>query len=393
MDIEMREKKTGHAVASPSQLYRIMACPGSLFEALKAPISPPSSYALDGTHKHEITSGLILSKPEAKVLFDKLEIEDKNAVEDCLDFAKDLFGKYENPHIEIEKRVTLESWDLASIWGTLDLSVATPKVVHIADWKFGSGVQVFVQDNEQLLAYAAGKVGYHSDTNFNCDIFMHIVQPHINHFDTTHITYADLQNWVFESLEPALNRAEQEDAPYFPGEKQCKFCPSAMTCRARLTAAQETARDVFRIHSKLAITTKDELATILQRIRAINKYASQIEAYAVAELAHGRGFPGFKMVSGRSTRKWANEDSAEAWLLGNSGIKEGDLFNKKFISPAQAEKLDRHLKKNDDFKKLVDKPPGKPKMVDEGDKRAAIDPSAEAAKAFEGWQDQEEEGA
>lgn len=144
------------------------------------------------------------------------------------------------------------------------------------------------------------------------------------------------------------------------------------------------------MHSNLAIVTKAELADVLQRARSMNKYASQIETYAATELSHGRGFPGYKLVAGRSIRKWVDENKAEAWLLGNSRIKEGDLFSKKFISPAQAEKLDRLLKKDNNFSDLIDRPPGKPQLVTDEDPRPAIEPNSEAAKVFGDWQESEE---
>lgn len=389
---KQREKMTGHAVCSPSQLYRILTCPGSVFESIKAPISEPSSYAQHGTKLHDIIANLLTKKPGAKVAFEQLELSDKNMIEDCLDYGKDVWeNTTQDCVIRVENSVSLESWGLDNIWGTLDFMIddSRDRVLHVLDWKFGAGVKIWAKDNEQMLAYAAGILGFPADAGYT--IFLHVGQPALNHFDVHELKYNQLTQWVFDVLTPGIEAAiVPEDKPYHPGEKQCRFCPAAMTCRARLEESRKTAADIFRIHSNLAIATKDELADVLKRIRSVNKYATQIEAYASAELTQGRVFPGYKMVAGRALRKWVDEKKVGAWLLGNSAVNEEDMFTKKFISPAQAEKLDRHLKKSSDFAKFVTKPAGKPKLVTEDDPRPAIEPDKEAAKAFEGWQDEGE---
>lgn len=388
---QKREAITGHAVCSPSQLYRIMACPGSVYESVKAPITPPSTYAQHGTMLHDIVRDTITQKPSAKFAFQQLELEDKNYVEDCLDYAYDLIKTCNVPEVAVETSVELKDWGITETWGTLDLRIWDKPTLHIIDWKFGSGVPVAVEKNEQMLAYAAGCV---NKSNYSPDskVVLHLVQPPLNYYGTWELTQHDLAQWVTGVLKPALDRAIREpDPPLIPGEKQCRFCPAAMTCKARLDAARETAKEVFRVYSNLAVATKEELSNVLKRIREVNVYASQIEKYAAAELAHGRSFPGFKLVAGRAIRKWSDEKRAEAWLLGNSSIKEEDLYTKKFLSPAQAEKLDRYLKKSDDFKELVIKPDGAPKFVPEEDKRPAIEPNAEAAKVFGEWQEGEDD--
>lgn len=384
--IKERESATGHSVCSPSQLYRILACPASYMEGVKAPLQSQSTYAARGTMLHDIVSRVLEGKATGKLRMEKLEVDDQNQVLDCLEYADRIIKKHPDGQVGIEIQVDLKPWGMPEIWGTSDLSVHLHSLVHVVDWKFGSGVQVYAENNEQLMAYAAGVVGYPSQVE---DVLIHIVQPAINHFDQWKISYKRLSEWVFDVLQPGIDLAMSDKAEYHPGEKQCRFCPAGMTCRARHKSALRAAEDVFRVYSAIPQVTKAELDKALTKIQEMMTYAQQIQKYVEMELLHGRPFPGYKLVAGRAMRKWVDEDRALNWLKGNSAIKPSDLFKKKFISPAQAEKLDRALKKDDTFKQLIHKPPGKHQVAKEDDPRPAIEPDLEAAKAFEGYQEED----
>lgn len=390
-DILAREKKTGHAVFSPSQLYRIIACPASATEATRAPLTQPSSYALRGTMLHGIVADILLAgfQTYGSKQFPKLEKEDQNQVLDCVDFAWSLREKGDPATMKIEQEINLGSWGLPEIWGTSDFSIVTliRDAIHVTDWKFGSGVQVYAQDNEQLLAYAAGVIGY--PNNYK-NVHIHVVQPPLNHYDEWVVEGDYMKTWMFDTLTPAIALAKGDDPEYNPGEKQCRFCPAGMTCRARYKATLKKAEEVFRVYSKMPNVTPEELSYALEKCSEVSTYAKQIAKFAEVELMHGRTFPGWKLVSGRSLRKWKDEDDALNWLLGNSQLEEEQLYKKTPISPAQAEKLDRLLKKDPTFVQLIDKPAGKPQLVQESDPRPALEPNLEAAKAFEGYETDED---
>lgn len=391
-DISAREKSTGHAVFSPSQLYRIMACPASAVEATRAPITPPSSYALHGTMLHGVVADILDAafSLEGSKQFHKLERGDQNYVLDCIDYAWTLRESGDPETMEIEEPIDLKTWGLPEIWGTSDFNIKslTRTTIDVVDWKFGSGVQVYAQDNEQLMAYAAGAVGY---PNYFHEIIIHVVQPPLNHYDKWVIEGSKLQEWVFDVLAPAIQTVHEMKEPiYHPGEKQCRFCPAGMTCRARYKQNLKNAQEVFRVYSAMPNVTPKELSDALEKAAEVNQYAKQIAKFAERELMLGRPFPGWKLVAGRAIRKWVNEEDATSWLLGNSMLSEDDLYKKTPISPAQAEKLDRSLKKNPQFSALIDKPDGKPQLVKEDDKRPALQPDLEAAKAFADFEGDED---
>ena len=396
MDFKQREQQTGHAVCSPSQLYRILACPASIQESLNAPISPPSSYAQHGTMLHDVMADYLTKNPAYKPKFAALPIEDQNAIEDALDYVRDIFksADVDSAKMAVEGKVDLKQWDIDYVYGTLDLSIYIPEeALHVIDWKFGSGVSVAAEWNEQLLTYAAGSMAKYGIvwSKTTIPVFIHVVQPFINNYDVWEITSLGVSGWVVDNLEPGLRHAMSPEGKkeFHPGEKQCRWCPAAMTCRARLAGAQKVAKDIFKIHSQVSTATKAELADILVRAKDVAKYASQIEKYAMAELSAGREFPGFKLIRGKANRTWIDPDRAWAWLNGNSSIPEDKLYSKKIISAAQAEKLDRLLKKDKQFQDLYHKPEGKIKMAPEDSKAEAITPSTEAAAKFAAWKETE----
>ncbi len=384
-----REKATGHAVMSPSQLYRILLCPGSVNESLKAPIQPSSTYAQDGTDQHAlVTAAWASGNPEHYI--HGLNIDDawKSNVLDCTDYLGVVLKSCSHGSggvtLRLERRVDLSDWELPEIWGTTDVEIidTVNHVAHIIDWKFGSGVQVFAQNNEQGMCYAAGSLGYPSLVD---EVHIHIIQPPLNHFDEWVIDYDDLINWVEGVLKPGIQAARNLDASYNPGKKQCRFCPAAMTCRARYDKQLVNAEEVFKVFAGLPNVTIRRAVAAYKKGLEVAQYTKELANFIQAEYLRGRKTPGMKCVSGRSTRKWANPDEVEWWLMNNSEVPEDKMFTKKLISPAQAEKIDRQLKKDGEFQRLIVKPPGKPQLVEESDPRQALDPSGEATKAFEGF--------
>ena len=398
--IALREQQTGHSVMGPSSLKRIIACPASAFESLKVDAGKESRYARRGSFLHQLTemywnkadSAIELLEDQPVATFcaeykdqDPLNHQEIGWLLDCREYAMDIISDLSGEVItKLEQKVSLVSWGIPEVWGTTDVDVTTDSVVHIIDWKFGSGVAVFPEGNPQTRAYAAGSIGYPSMVE---EIHIHIVQPPLNIFESEVLTYKQLSEWVFDELQPAINLARMDDAPYVPGEEQCRWCPAAMTCKARRDQANVDAEKIFSQFVNASIQTLDisELVEFYHMAGTIVTYRDQIAKHLIGRLQEGKPVPGMKLVSGRSTRKWKDEADAFHYLQNVYKVDEGDLFTKKPITPAAAEKLNRKLKKDDDFQALIDKPPGKPQMVQEDDPRPALDQNLEAVKAFEAF--------
>lgn len=366
-----------HSKISPSGFYRVLKCPGSVGETDLAPFQPPSIYAERGTLQHEGVVRRWQGRPVSRLGLDDAEM---NNVDDCIDYLKTFIGG-RNCDLNMEVRGDLSILGYPDIWGTRDVDLKLPGELHVIDWKFGSGVAVEVDDNPQLLGYLL--MALTVPIKFNEDkLFMHIIQPPKNYYGMVEVSNDELLSFVLE-LELAIETSKQPDAPLNPGEKQCKFCPAAMTCKARHNLQLSLAHDVFNFveEKKSAIVSSAENAEIYTKLTELIAYHAELGKHGYAELMDGRKFPGYKLVSGRSTRKWKDEKNTINWLKKYSSITKFHSPG-KMLSPAQMEKQARELKKDSDFKLLIDKPAGKAKMVPEDDKRDVYDPNSTAKEVF-----------
>lgn len=380
--IAIREKETGHSVFGPSSLYRVMACPASVQEALNTDPSEPSIYALKGTLLHEITQKYIEaamggSLNQANALRrnyeDEITDEDWDAVLECYSYFKiQLATMGRDVSWDLEISGGLEDWGLPEVFGTADVRMFSPSrnLIKVIDWKFGSGVQVFATNNEQGLAYAAIAVGYPSTSKV--DVEIHVAQPFLDHWDVWDLPYSDLCGWVFDVLDPAIEAAKKPRPEYGPGDKQCRFCPAAMTCRARHDYMHEAAGAIFKAASAIQDgnpVSLEELVEAHKMFQEYKTYGSQVSDYLHNQIHLGKRVPGMKLVNGRNSRVWEDSARAEASLKALFG---DDAYEKKLLTPAKAEKKDKSLKKDEVFQALIQVKPGNPQLVDENDPRDAI---------------------
>lgn len=380
--IAIREKETGHSVFGPSSLYRVLACPASVKESLSCGPGEPSIYALKGTLLHEITQKYIDAAMnqglnEANAIRHHYEGEitdaDWDAVLECYSYFKmqlALMGK--DAEWELEVSAGMEDWDLPEVFGTADVRIYSPSknVCKVIDWKFGSGVQVFATNNEQGMAYAAIAIGYPSVSKV--DVEIHIAQPFLDHWDQWDLPYSELCEWVFDVLQPGIKASLEEYPEFNPGPKQCRFCPAAMECRARHEYIHEAAGEVFAAAMALRDGNKvslEELVEAHKMFQEYKAYGSEVANYLHSLIQKGDEVPGMKLVHGRNTRTFEDSARAEAFLVALLGDK---AWERKLVTPAKAEKLDKSLKKDDEFQALVNVKPGSPQLVDQSDPREAI---------------------
>jgi len=369
-----------HSNFGPSRLERIILCPGSV--QMSSTVTEPivSSYAQEGILLHQATD-------EAQNIgineITYISEEQKSLVRECLDYKQSIItGLGHTDYTTAQEiQINLASWGIPEIWGTLDLAITDnlTRCVHIIDWKFGSGVMVSAWENPQLLAYAAGYVGWPTDIQ---EIVLHIYQPAIEHIDKFRLYIEDLRDWVHMVAAKAIALAQSKKPPLKPGIKQCRWCAVAATCRARYIQAQQDASRIFQLAQNLPKPiTPNEIAELIKIAPRYEKYIKSLMTYAHQELEHGRPIPGFKLVRGKANRAWSKSETETAlWLGKNTEIE--DIYSSKIISPAQAEKLDKSLKKNSIFATLWDKPLGKSTLVPDSDPRPAIQPSSVATSVF-----------
>ena len=379
-----------HSESSPSQLPRIRLCPGSV-QACRNVEEVQSQYAAEGEMLHLATErslDILPSSMETQVpkdILDQpiLDSEQRAAVQDSFEFvvrlreSMALLGDYTEC---LEGKVSLEHFGLPEVYGTCDYILWNDATIHIADWKYGRGVPVYVENNDQIYAYALGAIGTPERLEQFDQIWIYIRQPRISNSSKMRVTRKELLDWL-EEIKRALSKAEGKHAPLVAGTKQCQFCKARFTCKTRYNKAMEVAQEVFAVHAKLPDqVSAEEVANVLTKAPILEKYLKDLAVYALNECLLGRDIPGKKAVYGRAIRRWIEEAKAIEYLLGQD-VEVDDLYVSKMVGPAAAEKLLKPAqRKEEDFKALIVKPQGKPTLADTHDKREAItSQSAECA--------------
>ena len=364
-----------HAKYSPSQLHRIIECPGSVALTADEP-EETTNYAEEGTMLHRVMEQSIKNSPVSDVWFNKeLTKEQTRTCEEAHEYYLEVLkeAQLEGPcEVSLESKTSLAYINLPDCYGTADVVIRTPKTLHVLDWKFGQGVEVHVKDNPQFMAYAVGAAESVEELLSYERVVTHVVQPRINNMYAHEYMPQQLLLWVEETLRPALTSAEN-NGPCKAGLTQCQWCKAKHKCVARYDLAKKTAEQVFAMYAQPSIDD-DDLADLLAKAPFLEKYLSELKAHVYERCLSGQGFPGYKVVCGRSSRAWKDENAAREWLMAQADKPEvsftfEDLFESKFLSPPKAEKLAKGLKKDPDFLAMINVNPGKPTLVSSTDPR------------------------
>lgn len=361
-----------HASFPPSGITRIMSCPASWQASKRVPSPPSSSFAQHGTMLHEVFTTIWPAIQDDAVVQSsfstyKLEKEDQQYVLECADYLKTVLASCgPGATVVLEHKVTLASWGLPEIWGTADVIVADAENgrIIVIDWKFGKGVPVYAEKNYQGLCYLLGAVKYPPIPVYK-DFEIHIVQPPINNYSSYNIDQLGLED-VAKELRFTVAAANQPNAEYHANEdKQCRFCNYKDKCKARFAAIQDNADTLFAAFKKVPEISDGDLGIALQALAQVEQAKKSLTNLAMGKILGGKQIPGWKVIYGRSKRKWVDEAKAMKWLISHKAVDKEDVFIKKLISCSQAEKLNRLLKKNESFTGLWEKPEGKPKLAPE----------------------------
>ena len=351
-------------IVGGSTAKRVINCPGSVALVQKMPPQGSSKYADEGTLLHDVIADIIMSgklpseylgtKYEDQVLTQEL-IDDKLQV--ALD-ALDVIDPNKEMEIEAETRVGFGNL-LPGVFGSTDVVGRLGNRAVILDWKFGSGVAVSAEENEQLMFYAAAAMRT-PETQWafeGCtEVELIIVQPPaVKRWVTTPERIA-----AFElELVQAVKKSAKPDAPLKSGE-HCRWCSAKAICpQMNGDIERETQRVV-------TLLTPDELGACLSRADTLETYINDLRALAFTTLEAGGKVPGYKLVAKRGVRKWKDEIQA-AKILGDDFV----ITSSVLLSPAQAEKelKKRKLTLPDD---LVESVSSGSTLAPEGDPRPAV---------------------
>lgn len=363
-----------HAVLSASGAHRWLNCLPSARLELEF-VNNESSAAAEGTAahalcEHKLKKALHMRSKRPVSVYNSDEMEEHSDayvefVMEQLELAKQ---SCTDPLILIEQRLDFSCY-VPQGFGTGDCIIIADKKLHIIDFKYGMGVLVDAVDNPQMKLYALGALEIYDSLYDIEEVSMTIFQPRRENVSTWTIRVEDLKAWAEKELKPRAKKAYDGEGEYLPGE-WCTFCRAAVKCRARAEEKLKLAQSEFKLPPLL---TDSEIEEVLSKLSDLTKWANEIIAYATdAAVNHGKEWHGFKVVEGRSVRKFKDED-AVAEVAKANGYK--DIFRQSLITLTEMERLMGKSKFEKILGDLIYKPPGKPTLVPLSDKRPAMNVS------------------
>ena len=174
----------------------------------------------------------------------------------------------------------------------------------------------------------------------------------------------ELYEWADQVLAPTAELSFNGDGEYHCGE-WCQFCKAKADCRERANANMELAKFEFR---QPPLLTDEEVEEILGRIDELIAWASDIKDYALQAAISGKQWSGYKLVEGRSNRKYTDENAVIATVTA-AGY---DPYEHKILGVTAMTALLGKKQFNDILGGLITKPQGKPTLVPDSDKRPAM---------------------
>ena len=287
-----------------------------------------------------------------------------------------------DPVILVEQRLDFSHW-VSEGFGTGDLVIITDGLVEVLDYKHGKGVFIEAKDNSQMRLYGLGAYNELAHLYDIQRVRMTVLQPRLENFGAEELAIDELLKWADEVVVPAAKLAWEGAGVFVPGEHCASgFCRARFTCAARADANLELARKDFAF-VKPAELTSEQIAQVLTVGDQVAKWVSDVQSYALEQAEkHGKTFPGFKLVEGRSNRKYVDQDAVAQRLIEND-VPEAVIYERSLLGITAMEKAIGKKKFAELLDDLIVKPAGKPTLVPEGDKRVAISSVASAAADFQ----------
>jgi hypothetical protein len=320
--------------------------------------------------------------------------------------------------------------------GTCDMVIVKGKTLWIRDLKFGRGVQVFAEGNEQLLLYGGAALDEFDVMGEIETLVLCIDQPRLSHFDKWELSVSEARELLAAVRATAERILLAEDLAATPGEKQCRFCKASATCAERTAfttelvvgefvdldkgfvkvempqaekllaqsfgvkpaaitfhaatfdeVVQADTSDYFTVKKpsirpaleaateRLATAEDERLATLMDAADMIEGFAKAVRAEVERRLLAGKFTDArYKLVEGRQgARSWTSEGEAEAALKAMR-LKVDQMYDFKLISPTTAEKVlkEANPRKWNKLQPLIGRSDGKPSVAPASDKRPAL---------------------
>ena len=323
-------------IVGGSTAKRVINCPGSVALVQKMPPQPSNKYADEGTLLHNVIADIIMSdNPPEHYLGTKYQdqVLTQELIDNKLKVALTALDEIDpNKEMEIEAETRVGFGDLLpGVFGSTDLIGRIGKRAIVLDWKFGDGVAVDVEENPQLMFYAAASMrtesarwAFEGATEIECII---VQPPQIKRWVTTPERIAKFEL----ELVQAVKMAKKPDAPLKTGD-HCRWCAAKPVC-PQMTGAVDRA-----LQTSIQAIDAPMLGAYLANADMLEDWIKDVRALAHQILDSGASVPGYKLVAKRGTRQWTKEEDVVHWLDGK-GLEPNEIYSKELLSPAQMEKV------------------------------------------------------
>lgn len=379
----MGHAERDHAILSPSSAKRWINCTPSALLAEEAG-SKSSVYAEEGTLAHEIAEYALTKYLEGEydpIVDDAVPLKNEH-LENTL-FGIDM-ANYIRSYCEfvigevykmdsaddmckmfLERKVDITDYAPDS-FGSVDVTLVADKTIHIIDLKYGVGVKVYADMNEQMLMYALGTLKS-LETDHIEKIRMTIAQVRLDHYDTFEMSKSDLLDWAEKVLKTAAKRAIQGIGKQVIGS-WCGFCPVKAQCRAQRDAILAD----FDEKPEPLLLSDEEIVDLIGKIDTYKSWIESVNKYVYDRAIQGHKWEGYKLVAGRTSRVIKDEAKIRQALLNE--YLEDEVLNIKLKGIGDLEKLVGKKVFSARFGDAIESRPGAPKLVPESAKGVEYSP-------------------
>lgn len=382
-----------HAILSASGAHRWLACtPSARFE-MQFPAST-STYAEEGTVAHsvaELTTRYYLGEIDENTYEDRLAELSKSSYfnEEMLECAE-AYAKFitdrlaevkevcADPVVILESRLDFSKW-VPGGFGTGDCLIIAEPILDVIDFKYGKGHRVEAHDNPQMQLYGLGALSEYESLYDIQTVRMTIFQPRLSGVsDSDEKPVKELKSWGTKYVKPRAKLADKGEGEFAPSEETCRFCRARRQCKARTDKNLE----LFDESPDPLTITAEEAGAILAKADDIEGWLKDLRELVSKALTEGEEVPGWKMVEGRSNRRYADEDKVVEAMKA-AGYDEALLYERKIITLTKLEKDFGKKKVAEILKGLIVKPQGAPTLAPETDKRPAYRFEEQVLAAFD----------
>lgn len=395
-----------HAKLSPSGAHRWMVCPGSVPLEAEYPDSS-NSYAREGTAAHELAA-MVLEDVGAHAkdyIGKKIRYDDHGEevlwevtpemAEHVDDYVKFVRERAQGKILHVERKLGIgHITGEPNATGTSDVVIidCDQEAIEVIDLKFGMGVRVDAENNEQMQFYALGAL-HEYDLIYDLSwVTMIIHQPRLNHVSEWHISTHELEQFGYvaavkaKDVSVAITHQGQLDTwvdDYLnPGEKQCRFCKAKATCPALLADMSEivsgsvASADDFAQFLPQTVDSQsgdNYLPMAMAKVGMVEDWCKAVRAEVERRLLAGKQVDGYKLVEGRrGNRAWRDDAEVEK-LFKSFRLKQEEMYEFKLISPTKADKvLQANPKRLAKVEALVTRSEGKLSVAPATDKRPQV---------------------